>query len=82
MRITDEMLREFVVITTRDKSGRHFTEWARHWEELEEAGLIVVTRPIHQPSGLLYSEEHWSVETTELGQEYIDTHDMGEYLPE
>ena len=55
-------------ITTKDASGRHFTEFCPDWEELESAGLITVNRPIHGATGIPYGQEHWSITVTAEGQ--------------
>ncbi len=56
-------------IVTRDEDGRHFLEvWP--WEslrELEEAGLIEIDRPVHEPTGIRYAQEYWSVRVTREG---------------
>ena len=70
-KIHDDMIRELCTITTRDHSGRHFTQFADYADELEAAGLITINRPIHQ-TGIPYGCEHWSLEVTEAGQELVD----------
>jgi hypothetical protein len=66
------MIRELCCITTRDDAGRHFTQWSEHYQALEELGLIEIHRPVHEPSGIPYAQEHWSVEATEDGQALVD----------
>lgn len=51
-------------LATRDEDGRHFmeandTDWL---SRMEEAGAIRVIRPVHEPSGIAYSQEYWDVE--------------------
>ena len=70
-KIGDEAIRELCILTTKDEAGRHFTAWSGHWQALEEAGLIAVHRPVHQ-TGILYSQEYWTLEVTDLGQELVD----------
>ena len=70
--ITDDMIRELCVITTRDAAGRHFTETANYWRELEAEGLIDVHRPVHEATGIPYSSEYWSIEITPDGQALVD----------
>ncbi|HLO97723.1 MAG TPA: hypothetical protein VK171_03925 [Fimbriimonas sp.] len=72
--MTDEAIRELGIITTKDDAGRHFTSWARYWEELENAGLIRVYRPVHEATEIPYSQEYWSLEVTEEGQQMVDDH--------
>jgi hypothetical protein len=54
--------------TNKDEAGRHFTE--RYTDEeidaLEAAGYIEVTRPVHEPTGIPYSQQYWTAEPTEL----------------
>lgn len=50
-------------LCTRDEAGVHFTqlhdlEWLTR---MEQAELITITRPIHEPTGLRYSPEYWEV---------------------
>lgn len=56
-------------LTTRDHAGRHFTE--RHTSadlaDLESRGLITIGRPVHEPTGIPYGQEHWAVEVTAEG---------------
>ena len=70
----DEVIRELGIVTTRNEAGQHFTEWANHWEELEQAGLIEVRRPFHEATGVPYSQEYWSLEVTEEGQSLVDSY--------
>ena len=73
----EERAEVLAVIVTRDEAGRHFTEvW--DWDtlnELEKAGLIYIDRPIHEPTGIPYSEEYYSVTVTEAGQELVDAYE-------
>lgn len=73
MTITDQQLRILGTITTRDGAGRHFTEVfnGNDLEQLEDAGLIEITRPVH-PTGIPYSAEYSTVEVTEAGQYEVD----------
>lgn len=72
MKLTDDMIRELCILTTRDASGRHFTEWAEHYESLEKLGLVAIDRPVHSATGISYSMDHWTVEVTEEGQDVVD----------
>ena len=72
--MTNEERAEIVAeITTRDEAGRHFTEkfFMDDLRELEQAGLIEITRPVHK-TGIPYAEEYWSVTVTEEGQALVD----------
>lgn len=68
----DDMIRELCIITTRDQAGRHFTEWAEHYEALEAAGWIRIDRPVHTATGIPYGMDSWSIEVTAEGQEVVD----------
>lgn len=70
--LTDDAIRELCILTTRDNAGRHFTEWAEHWGQLEYRGLIAVDRPVHGSTGIPYGQEHWTLEVTDEGQEVVD----------
>ena len=62
-----EVFTELQQACTRNDSGQHFTEWMRYWGYLESVRLIVIDRPIHEATGIPYSQEYWSLEVTELG---------------
>ena len=74
--LTDDMIRALCVITTRNDAGRHFTEVydADLLVDLETLELIEVSRPIHEPSGVMYDRNEWSVQITDAGQDLVDTH--------
>lgn len=65
---------ELHILTTRDDAGRHFTEWAEHYEALEQMGLVVIHRPTHAATGLTYDCSRWSVEVTAEGLGYVETY--------
>lgn len=69
---TPQVLLELGKLTTRDEAGRHFTQWSRYWQELEDAGLIEIDRPVHGSTGIPYSQEYWTLQVTQLGQETVD----------
>ena len=79
--MTDDQIRELCVLTTRNEAGRHFTEWAQHWEALEKAGLIRVDRPVHEPTGVSYSQEYYTLEVTEEGQDLVDANPELQPMP-
>lgn len=56
---------------TRNEAGIHFVEWMDHFEYLESVGLISVHRPIHEATGIPYSQEYWALEVTQLGQNSV-----------
>jgi hypothetical protein len=64
------------VIATSGDAGRHFSEVYSDAElsQLEAGGLIEITRPIHEATGLPYSVDHWSVAVTEDGQILVDNY--------
>lgn len=70
--LSDDAIRELCILTTRNEAGRHFTEWARHCDALEAAGMVTIHRPVHQATGIPYGMEEWSVEVTEDGQDLVD----------
>ena len=74
MRISDSMIRELSRITTRDDSGQHFTEWSKFWEELEFDELIEIYRPVHEQTGIPFSQEFWQVNLTERGKDLVSAH--------
>lgn len=63
-------------MTNRDHAGRHFTE--RYDDAtlaaLEADGLISITRPVHDQTGLPYDQQHWRLEVTQDGQDFFDNH--------
>lgn len=73
---TETKVRILSTLTTRDSSGRHFTGRVSSDEiaALEAECLIVVTRPIHEATGIPYSEEHYSVEVTDEGVELVEAY--------
>ena len=69
-----EAVRILSGITTHDEAGTHYT--ARYssddLDELEARGLLVQHKPVHDATGIRYSQEHWSVEVTEDGGDLVD----------
>lgn len=69
-----ELIDKLATMTNRDEAGRHFTE--RYTDEeleyLENEGLITITRPIHEPTGIPYDRQYWSLEVTEDGIELVN----------
>ena len=70
--LTDDMIRELCIATTRNEAGKHFTEFLTHYEELEEIGLIKINRPVHPATNVPYSIFNWTLEVTDKGQEVVD----------
>lgn len=70
---TERQVEILATLSTRDESGKHFMERYSFDElsELEEAGLIVIDRPIHAATGIAYSQDNWSVEVTAEGCELV-----------
>jgi len=79
---TEQKVQILAVITTRDEAGKHFTEVydGDDLAELEEEGLIIVTRPVHEATGIAYSQEYWRVQITGNGVDLVEEH--REYIPE
>jgi hypothetical protein len=75
-KITDDMIRILCTIATRDDSGKHFTKKfsADDLMDLEDAGLIDVSRPIHEPSGIMFDRDQWTCEVTDGGLELVAAH--------
>ena len=71
MNITRELLVKFGRACTRNDAGQHFTKWL-DYAPLEKLGLIKIHRPIHYPSGITYSQEHWLLKTTPLAETLAD----------
>ena len=67
-----EVLSELGRISTFNEDGRHFTQFLRHWQELEEAGLVEVHRPDHESTGMRYSQEFWSIVLTDEGRDALE----------
>jgi hypothetical protein len=61
------MIAELATLTTRNEAGRHFTEFSGYWSELEAEGLIEINRPVHDATGIAYSQEHWTLAPTDEG---------------
>lgn len=72
-RLTEGIIRDLFIATTRNEAGQHFTEFLSHDEELEELGLIKVNRPVHKATGIPYFCEHWTLEVTEYGMQILES---------
>lgn len=79
---TEQQVSILAIITTQDEAGQHFTARHDHDEltELEDAGLLEISRPVHEATGIPYSQEHWSVEVTQAGVDLVEANP--EYCPE
>ena len=57
---TSEQVSILSKITTRNDAGRHFMEIysLSDLESLEAEGLLSIDRPMHEATGLSYSQEH------------------------
>jgi hypothetical protein len=78
---TQEQVETLATMTNRDDAGRHFTERYADaiLDELEAGGLIAIDRPVHQPTGLPWGREHWTLEVTPEGVGQVEAHP--EYHP-
>ena len=66
-----EVFVELYTACTWNEDGVHFTEFMNHYDYLEAVGLIQIGRPIHDATGIAYSQEYWTLEITELGQNLL-----------
>jgi hypothetical protein len=71
---TAEQVRILSKITTKNEAGRHFMEIysTEEIEALEADGLLTINRPIHDATGISYSQEYWSVEVTDDGVALVE----------
>ncbi len=79
---TQQKVEILAVITTKDEAGKHFREVydADALAELEQAGLLAIHRPVHEATGIAYSQEYHTVEVTEEGIALVEQ--WPEYCPE
>lgn len=72
--VTDLQIEILCVITTRDAAGVHFTSKFNDDDlaALETAGLIEISRPVHQPSGVAFGCDQWTVEVTAEGLALVE----------
>lgn len=72
--ITTTQLTILATTTTRDEAGRHFTQTVDpdDLEALEAAGLVDIERPVHEATGISFSQEYWHFGLTEAGQAAVD----------
>lgn len=63
---------------TRNDAGVHFTERMDFeiLNYLENQGLIEINRPVHEWSGIPYSQEHWSLLVSDLGNAVLKSGEM------
>ena len=73
---TSDKVAMLSTLCTRDSAGQHFTSKFSRDDlgTLEAEELIVVNRPIHEATGLPYSEEYYTVEVTEAGVELVEAY--------
>jgi hypothetical protein len=64
---TQDLIDVLAHLSERDEAGRHFTETCGCLDELEAAGLIEIDRPIHDQTGIPYSQEYWHLSITDEG---------------
>lgn len=74
--LTDDDRRQLGEVTTRDEAGRHFTQlYDRDWlDRMESTGWLEIHRPVHEPTGLSYDEQYWSVEVNPEVAEWFDAY--------
>lgn len=75
-RLSHNAVCELAELTTRNEAGRHFTEFSDHWEELEAAGMIEVNRPVHEPTGIPYDMQYWTLQVTDDGLDLVGSYDF------
>jgi hypothetical protein len=63
----DDLIEVLATLGERDEAGRHFTETCTCLDELEALGLIEIYRPIHEPTGIPYSQGYWHLTVTDAG---------------
>ncbi len=63
-------------ITTRDESGKHFTELhSAEWlDAMEDAGFLEIVKPVHEATGIPYSQEEWSVKVADEVANWFDAY--------
>ena len=67
----NEVFTEMYIACTWNEDGSQFTEFMNHYDYLESVGLIAIHRPIHDATGIPYSQEYWTLEVTPLGQNSV-----------
>lgn len=79
---TEQQVEILAVITTTNEAGRHFAEVYDYGDlmELEDEGLLEITRPVHEATGIQYSQEYWSVEVAQAGIDLVEANP--EYCPD
>ena len=72
--LTDDDKRTLGTLCTRDEAGRHFTEThSDEWlDRMEAAGYITIDRPVHEATGIPYSQEYWTVQVAAEVAEWFD----------
>ena len=61
-------------LTTRDDAGRHYSEWidADWLAQMEDAGLVRINRPVHEATGIPYSQEYHTLEVADVVATWFD----------
>lgn len=67
----EELIEILATLSERDEAGRHFTETCGCLDELEALGWIEIDRPVHDATGIQYSQEYWGLTITEEGLDEI-----------
>lgn len=72
--LTDDDKRMLGELTTKDAAGRHYTEThSAEWlDRMEAAGYITIDRPVHEATGIAYSQEYWTVQVAAEVAEWFD----------
>lgn len=73
--LTGEDKRLLGALTTRNESGEHFMlAFDGAWlQRMELLCYITINRPRHEATGLLYSQEQWTVEVSPECAEWFDS---------
>jgi hypothetical protein len=72
----EDTVRILSSMTERDHAGRHFTERYPDevLDELEERGLIEISVPVHEPTGIEYSREYYGLVVTQEGVDLVEAY--------
>lgn len=78
---TQEKVALLSTFVNRDDAGRHFTQVYpdKAIASLEAEGLIEVTRPVHDATGISWDSDRWTAEVTPAGVELVEAYP--EYQP-
>lgn len=70
----NNLLKILATLAEHDEAGAHFTITTppEILAALEAEGLITISRPVHEATGIAYAEEYWHLHVTDLGWEEVD----------